>query len=68
MRRAVATIVLGLLLAGCAAGPSAAPPRPDHVDDRVVAAGDEFGVNLLRAVHAAEPGKNIFLSPASAGA
>lgn len=69
MRRAVATILLGLLLAGCggtAPGPAAAPPRPEQVDEQIVAASDEFGVNLLRAVHSADSGTNIFLSPTSA--
>lgn len=73
----VALSLLTLALAGCAAPPPPAPapspgptpaPGPSPSPPGSDATGDGFAWDMLRALRAKEPGKNLFLSPVSVAA
>ncbi|MFZ5825213.1 MAG: serpin family protein [Bacillota bacterium] len=64
MRKAVALLILLMILAGCGGARPADQPAPaEKVDDRVAAASSRFGIDLLKQVY---KGENAFLSPTSA--
>ncbi|MFZ5826890.1 MAG: serpin family protein, partial [Bacillota bacterium] len=64
MQKAVALLILLLILAGCGGARPADQPAPaEKVDDRVAAASSRFGIDLLKQVY---KGENAFLSPTSA--
>jgi len=71
LRKLIPLLILIAGLPGCAGAPAApvgpAPKAAASLDQRLIQAETRFGLGLLHAVRQAEePGKNIFLSPASA--
>ncbi|HJU65749.1 MAG TPA: serpin family protein [Gemmatimonadaceae bacterium] len=71
--RALATIVVAALVAACSEATAPGPqriealPRPlTDAEQKLVSAGNEFSFSLFRQVSAAEPSKNVFISPLSA--
>ncbi|HWI51217.1 MAG TPA: serpin family protein, partial [Symbiobacteriaceae bacterium] len=68
LRRLIPLLILIAGLPGCAGLPAGpAPKAATSLDQRLIQAETRFGLGLFHAVRQAEePGKNIFLSPASA--
>jgi len=61
-------LTVGLFAGGCESSAPVAMKKPgpaESVDPRLVAANTGFGFNLFQELEQADPGQNIFISPAS---